>query len=266
MNQFPMTPFDAIASTYDTVFSGTQVGRYQRTVVAGILQRRFQPGMRVLELGCGTGVDAVFLAQRGVLVTAVDASSGMAEAARRRIEAAGMQDRVEVIVCPVERLSDALPDEPFDGLFSNFGVLNCVTDHRIVGATAARWLKPGGFAVLCLMNRWCAWEISIHLARVRVRTAFRRLGRRGADARIGDGVVRVTYPSSRAIVEACRPYCAHAGTTGVGVLIPPSYLEPLVARFSSVFRAFWRMEQRIGRRWPFNRFGDHYCVELQRTM
>ena len=45
------------------------------------LEARFSAGHRVLELNCGTGEDAVFLARRGVRVLATDLSGAMVEAA-----------------------------------------------------------------------------------------------------------------------------------------------------------------------------------------
>lgn len=258
------SPFDYIASSYDETFTNTVVGRYQRMVTIEIMKRRFQAGMRVLEIGCGTGVDTVFLARRGLSVTAIDASPRMIEITRQRVEAAGVQNRVNARVCSAERLADEPLDEPFDGILSNFGVLNCLSTPETTGTIVARYLRPEGCAVLCLLGRWCAWEILVHVAQCRVGTAFRRLNRGGADVRVGDGYVHVVYPSPREVIDACTPHCTHVGTTGVGVLVPPSYLEPLVRRFPRIFRTFRGIEPHVNHKWPCNRLGDHYCLELQR--
>lgn len=256
--------FDTIADTYDDTFTHTAVGRYQRAVVTDIMKRRFQAGAQVLEIGCGTGVDTVFLAQRGVSVTAIDVSSRMVDLARRRVAEAGVHDRVDIRVGAAEQLGEEYAGATFDGLLSNFGVLNCLADPAIIGRLTARCLKPGGMAVFCLFGRWCAWEMLAHMARGRFRTAFRRLGRDGAEARVGDGTVHVIYPSPQDVIAACSPYCAHLRTTGVGVLIPPSYLAPLVCRFPRFFEVCRDTEKKINHRWPFNHLGDHYCLELQR--
>src|SRR5439155_1758061 len=70
-------PFDAIADTYDESFSDSSIGRAQRRVVWMETDRTFQAGQRILEINCGTGIDALHLAHRGVAVLACDASPRM---------------------------------------------------------------------------------------------------------------------------------------------------------------------------------------------
>ena len=73
--------FDTAAAGYDQTFTGTRLGRWLRARVQEHLARCFAAGDRVLELGCGTGEDALWLAARGIDVTALDASRRMLEVA-----------------------------------------------------------------------------------------------------------------------------------------------------------------------------------------
>src|SRR5215472_13401162 len=77
-------PFDTVADCYDEIFTISKIGQAQRASVWKELEKTFHSGDRILELGCGTGIDACFLAQRGVAVVACDASSQMIELAQRR--------------------------------------------------------------------------------------------------------------------------------------------------------------------------------------
>jgi len=79
--------FDTLAPSYDATFSDTLIGRYLRGRVHTRLEAYFQAGDQVLELGCGTGEDALYLASRGVQVLATDVSEGMLEITR--VKAAG---------------------------------------------------------------------------------------------------------------------------------------------------------------------------------
>lgn len=63
-----------------------------RELVRIVKQGRLRPG-RTLEVGCGTGADAIFLARRGFEVTAVDSSPTAIERARRRLELEGVVAR-----------------------------------------------------------------------------------------------------------------------------------------------------------------------------
>ncbi|MFZ0817077.1 MAG: methyltransferase domain-containing protein, partial [Candidatus Sulfotelmatobacter sp.] len=120
--------WDLTAENYDRIFSETIVGKIQRDAVWCELDKNFQPGIRVLELNCGTGVDAVHLAARGVQVVACDLSSKMIDAARQRSGATGLDALVDFRVLATEKIGSLVGDGLFDGAFSNFSGLNCVQD------------------------------------------------------------------------------------------------------------------------------------------
>lgn len=247
-------PFDAVAAGYDAAFGERLLGRRLRAAVRERLA--FPAGSRVLELGCGTGDDAAWLARRGVCVTATDASSAMLAIAEAKAAEAGVD--VSFAQLDLESLDWGLGS--FDGAFSNFGALNCVEDRRAVARALAACVGAGGRVVLVLMGPVCAWEIGWHLAHGRSRDAFRRL-RAGATAHVGGGGrVRVWYPSAGRLRAEFSPWFEHRETTALGLLLPPSYLAGLVERSPGLFTRLGRLERRLPLPW----LADHYVVELQR--
>src|SRR5579872_4588597 len=107
-------PFDAVARDYDDKFSASQVGRVQRGQVWRVLEKAFHPGDHILEIGCGTGVDACLLAERKVRVFACDSSSRMIAIANHRVSERELQPLVQTRVLPAEQLSSLPMEFTFD--------------------------------------------------------------------------------------------------------------------------------------------------------
>jgi ubiquinone/menaquinone biosynthesis C-methylase UbiE len=263
--QVDPAPFDAVAARYDDTFTYSRIGQAQRASVWRELAKTFRPGQRVLEIGCGTGIDACFLAKRGVRVVACDSSSQMIAAATRRIQENGLQNLVRPVWLRAEDMAALHTSELFDGAFSNFGVLNCVEDLRRVSLDLARLLKPRATALLCWMGASCAWEIAWYLAHGNGRKAFRRLSRDGVTARIADGVsVRVHYPTVSALARAFAPNFCLKSIKGIGVAVPPSYLEPWAQRHPRLLQLCERADLFAGRCPGIRVLADHVLVRLQR--
>jgi cyclopropane fatty-acyl-phospholipid synthase-like methyltransferase len=118
-----------------------------------VVERR--PPGRALDLGCGQGVDAVYLAQRGWSVVGVDFVSGALDLARARARDAGVA--VELRECDV---LDYDSTEGFD-LVLDSGCL-----HHLPGARLAayrdrleRWILSGGDYVLAHFCRRCRLDL-----------------------------------------------------------------------------------------------------------
>src|SRR5262245_32112344 len=117
------SPFDVLAPVYDDLFTNSKIGRAQRQEVWSKLERVFQPGNKILEINCGTGVDAVYLARMGVRVLALDSSAGMIAATERRLDKESMHEFVTCRQLAIEDLGQLNGVGLFDGVLSNFGGL-----------------------------------------------------------------------------------------------------------------------------------------------
>jgi ubiquinone/menaquinone biosynthesis C-methylase UbiE len=98
---------------------------------------------RVLDLGCGAGRNAVPLALEGWTVVGTDLSRPMLEAAAARVREQGLEDRVELVLAPM----DALParDRSFDLVVAH-GIWNLArtgAEFRRALEEAARVARPG---------------------------------------------------------------------------------------------------------------------------
>lgn len=258
------TGFDRIAEEYDRQFTETVIGRAQRSLVHEALRGHFREGHRVLEINCGTGEDAIYLGRQGISVLACDASPSMVAVAREKLERCGEELPVTFAACANEALH-RLPDAgPFDGVLSNFGGLNCSADLAGVAQALAGYVRPGGELWLCLIGRVCLWEIFWYATCGQWRKAFRRLKRGGTEARIGGKEIRVYYPTVREMRAAFSPAFRLVEWRGIGVSVPPSWLEPAFHEYPAAIRALAGIDRWIGRMPVFRSAADHVLFRLVR--
>lgn len=78
---------------------------------------------KVLEIGCGLGTDTIMFAKHGAIVTAVDYSEESLKLAVNRAKAFGLLHQITFFHADVEKLSDTVPVEQYDLIYS-FGVLH----------------------------------------------------------------------------------------------------------------------------------------------
>lgn len=249
------TPFDQLAGDYDRGFTYTACGAVLRALVWERLPAVFGGRERILELGCGTGEDAVRLARAGHRVFATDASPEMIRIARCKAAAAGLADRIEFQVLPMEAMSAWPEDLRFDGVFSNFGALNCVTDvPALAGALAAR-LAPGAPLMIVVMGRHVPWEWAWFLARGDRTRAFRRLRRGGAQWR----GLTIHYPTPRELVRGIAPHFETRRRAALGFALPPSYAAAWLDDSPRMLAALTGIE-RAASRFTAS-LSDHFVLE-----
>jgi SAM-dependent methyltransferase len=264
-----MPAFDAIAHEYDRTFTETATGRWQRARVRYFAEQLPVSGGTILELNCGTGVDAVWLANRYERVVATDISEKMLEVTRQNAQKAGVASRVSVVCADAGQLYSDLARAnergPFEAIFSNFGGLNCLSPRAMsqLSADAAGILQPGARLMVVMIGRFCWWETLYFLFKGRWRTAFRRWSRGPVSARLDADTTVDTWYYSPAEMARLFPQFKVIATAPVGFWVPPSYLDPLMARFPGLLAVLGRLEQRTsGRLWAGG--SDHYWLVLER--
>jgi SAM-dependent methyltransferase len=103
-----------------------------------------EPG-HALDLGCGEGADACWLAGRGWTVVAVDISDTALRRATAAAEAQGLSDRIQFVQ---HDLSDSFPDGTFDLVSAQFLHSMLPFDRPRVLQQAASAIRPGGMLLI----------------------------------------------------------------------------------------------------------------------
>lgn len=250
--------FDAIAADFDARFDSWRSVAAQRASVREELFAAFTPGARLLEIGGGTGSDAAWLAARGRSVFLTDASPAMVEQAGRKI------GRHQVEALPAERLM-ALVERGlrFDGAYSNFAALNCVTDLAPVAVALARLVRPGGQVLLVVFGTSCPGEMLTELTRGRWRNCLRRLSRGDVPASLGGCRFTVRYHRRAELVRAFAPAFRLMERKAIGLFVPPSAAEPWISRQPRLLGCLGAADRVLAHRFPA--LGDHVLYRFQRV-
>jgi hypothetical protein len=219
--------FDSLAWRYDDLFSRSRIGT-QRGAVWDVLADTFRPGDTILVLNCRTREDAIFLATLDVSVVACDSAEGMMHTRRNHMEPEGPDAPIQLDLLPTEHLTKIRPGALFDGVLSNFSGLNSVADLNRTSRDLASMVAMGAPVIICLSTRFCLSETLWFLLHGKFRQAFRRsFGI--ATVKVGDCAVKMRYPALREVGKLFSPFFLMRSCTGIGVAVPPSYLEPIFA-------------------------------------
>jgi ubiquinone/menaquinone biosynthesis C-methylase UbiE len=147
--------FDDQAAAYDRWYAtplGHLVDRVEKEAVFALLPEL--EGRQVLEVGCGTGNISLALARRGARVVGLDVSGPMLAAAQHKARQQGLS------LTWTRGLAGLLPfpEAIFDGVISILA-LDFIPDRLGALREIMRVLRPGGFLVLAMLNRYSLWTL-----------------------------------------------------------------------------------------------------------
>jgi SAM-dependent methyltransferase len=234
----------------------------------------------VLELNCGTGEDAIWLARQGWQVLATDVSPEMTEATRQKAKAAGWENQVEVQVCSFAEIG-RFSSQQFNLVFSNFGGLNCASpeDLKKLSLDLQKLIAPGGHFAAVVMSRFCWQETLYFLLKLNPRKAFRRLSREPVNARLDEKTTLPTwyyspsefrrlfcttdFPARRAEREERRTWKSGVQRP-VGFWLPPSYLNPFFEKRPRLLGFLNFLEKNCTPAW-FASAADHFLICLEKS-
>lgn len=210
---------------------------------------------RVLEIGCGIGTDTINFARAGARVTAVDLSEESIAIARQRARIFGVDDRITLYAADAERLSDFVPPEPYDLVYS-FGVIHH-TPHpqRVIDAIRRRYVHEETILKVMLYHRR-SWRV-LSILLTEGKGAFWKLDElvaRSSEAQTGCPVTYTyTRREARALMRGFDVLDA-----SVDFIFPYRVKDYVEYRY--VMRPYFRALPRSVFRWLERRAGWHLCI------
>jgi len=256
--------FNKQSSLFDEIYSANTIVQYKRKRVRDHIERFIDPHSKILELNAGTGEDAVYFAQHGHYVHAMDISEGMLEILSQKILSASLTDKVSCELCSFTQLNELRNKGPYDLIFSNFAGLNCTNELEKVLASFSTLLNPGGIITLVLLPKFCLWE-SLLFVKGKFKTAFRRFfSSAGRKAHIEGEYFHCWYYNPSFIKRHLKKEFDVVSLEGLCTLVPPSYIENFAEKYPNTFASLREKEEKWKAKWPWRSVGDYYIISFRK--
>lgn len=250
--------FDSVAADYDGALGNNALIQRMREQLWRAVGKNVLSGSRMLDIGCGTGIDAIHFASLSYTVVATDWSPQMIERTRSRAVQAGMADRISVQPIGLQEL-DRLDDQ-FDAAYSDLGPLNCAIDLESAAKSIGHLLKPNGKLIVSVIGRSCPWEIVYYVLHGDLQRARIRSKHEIVPVNLNGQKVWTRYYSPGEFLAAFEKHFQLDSYRGLSIFLPPPYL--MRARLRSIYRPLGWIDDRVGG-WPLIRnIGDHFLMVM----
>jgi len=253
--------FSRTAGKYDAFAEDHPHLTRMRRKVYSHLKRFLEPGARILELNAGSGVDAIYLAQKGYYLHSTDIAPGMLARFREKVDGLGLKDHITLQECSFTDL-DQVNGGPFDAVFSNMGGLNCIQDLTPVIKSLPGLILPGAIITWVLMPRVCLWEMA-EIFRGHLRLAFRRFSNQGTRSHLEGLYFPVYYFPPRQVIRWFGNEYKFMKLEGLSVITPTAESKNFAKRFPSIYRVLAWLDDRLAPRVPWSGWGDFYILSLR---
>ena len=250
--------FSRKAAVYDQFGVGHENLTRMRQKVYTHLETVMPANGYLLELNAGTGLDATEMTKRGYQIHATDVAPGMIAEINKKVESGAGNGRLSSQLCSFTELNQ-VSCGPFDGIYSNFGGLNCIDDLTAVTQHIPQLLKPNGVVTFVIMPRICPWELALLFKDWRVAT--RRLSGKTI-ANVEDVAVETTYYSPKAVQNAFGPAFQPIRLEALSLLTPTADNKSFAQQHPKLLHQLVRWDDRLST-WPLLRsWGDFFILSL----
>ncbi len=153
--------FDSASEEYDYTIKNNFINMWIRKRSIQELLQYARADDVLLELGCGTGAEAMEISNYVAGVVATDISPGMIALLRRKVDAKGAGDRIPVLRLGATEISQAaasLPGGNTRVAYSFNGALNCEPSIESVPTELTKVIEQDGYFVCSIRNTLCLSE------------------------------------------------------------------------------------------------------------
>jgi SAM-dependent methyltransferase len=262
--------FDRAAKLYDATYGppsesgrGNALMGWLQNEFLTMLHDTFPAGAGLLDIGSGTGNEALKMVQSGYNVLGIDISPAMVRQAQTKMAVYGLQRGVSFRTLPAAHLHKMDERGPFQGAYSSLGTLNTEPNLAGLAHDLDILLEPGAAFVAVVMNRHCLFETLRKLRRVDDGVLDRSIEWEEARAGAGGVVAPVKFYTPDEFATYFAPFFTVEAVCAFPLWMPPVQLHALYNDNPARFTRREGRERRM-RTWPgFRSWGDHFLMVLR---
>lgn len=250
--------FDSASEEYDFTIGNNYINSWIRERSIGVLLGLVRPDDFLLEVGAGTGKEAIRVAGHVRGLVAIDVSQSMIDLTAAKVRAKHLQGKVipvRLAAFELHRLRSMLDGRRVRVAYSFNGALNCEPKLDGFVSSLADILEPGGLFICSVRNTLCLTEALSHAAVLQLSRMNPRK-RQPIMVSVGGADIPSTYYSPGEFARKFEPRFKAEEVIALPGLLPPAYLSDYFLRLGKATAAIELLDTALSGLFPLNRLGD----------
>lgn len=258
--------FDSAAEEYDFTISNNYINTWIRERSINELLQFVGRDDTLVEIGCGTGAEAIIISRRVGRIVATDISPKMIDLLRIKIRAKGLSGKIFPALVRASEISKIIKyteGNRATAAYSFNGALNCEPNLSRFVDELDSVLQEGGHFVCTIRNSLCLAEVLSHAA---VLQFDRMAPRKNQPVMVSVGGIDIPsfYYSPGTFAKNFTQKFKLRKLIGLPAILPPAYLSDYYVKFKRVSSILEKTELLVSSRFPFNRLGDQTLFVFQK--